>query len=480
MSDLMKHENGGLWPVVPRVDFTTRVATMEDFGWMDAMQKRESDKLGFLMKAAWEKRIARGDVLVAEATGNDEIRMTNDETAAEQTEHNSDPIRHSSFGFRHFGYCMAVDKYMRQDHVGHIYQLNVIPEMRRSLVGASLVQATFDKSAYGTRLYGLWCRQDLEANEFWESLGFVPLAFRAAGMSKQKKGSGKGPRGQGAEGSKQGAEGLGTEGPSGRAGLDGFHSAPLPLDPLAPSDKIHIYWQKRVRVGDEGPASGGTAYWYPYETQGGLMGASRVALPIPPGTTWREAKPVVLPGVGRRAEAARLLEAEGAEKIDEAAAGLKEKRKEARVKRKEAEEVLEGPKVVHGVVAPRATGGPVGFGKPAEVAAAEAVGRAAAAVEAEKARVKEEKRAAKRRVKAEQRKSDPEVLAFSRELRDRWQEAVAAEPGLLGLGCSGKYGVGRLVEATGLPGCGGGEAEREVIEVEAVEVRRVKRLGVAA
>ncbi|MEM6391833.1 MAG: hypothetical protein AAF797_03585 [Planctomycetota bacterium] len=46
---------------------------------------------------------------------------------------------------------------------------------------------------------------------------------------------------------------------------------------------------------------------------------------------------------------------------------------------------------------------------------------------AKKERIKEERREAKQA----RRKTDPELLAFSRELRDRWQEHVTAQPHLL-------------------------------------------------
>jgi hypothetical protein len=41
-----------------------------------------------------------------------------------------------------------------------------------------LVQAMFERAAYGCKLFCCWCAQDLAANYFWESIGFVPLAFR--------------------------------------------------------------------------------------------------------------------------------------------------------------------------------------------------------------------------------------------------------------------------------------------------------------
>jgi hypothetical protein len=300
------HGNSNLQPVEPRHDFDIRPATLEDFEWIDAMQKAESDKLGFLMKMAIEKRIEQGNVLVAcgeGAEGTGAKGPSGNDTSSSAFHSAPRPLDPSApaEAASPLGYCIAVDRYMKQDHVGQFIQLNVRPGVRRGLVGAALVQATFDKSAYGVKLYGLWCRQDLAANRFWEAMGFVPLAFRAAGVTNQKKNA-------------------------------------------DPRKLIHIYWQKRIRVGDNQ-----SPYWFPYETSGGMMAESRLVLPIPLDMHWTEAKPVVLPGAERRAEEARMIEAENAAKADEAAEVLKAKRKEAREAAKRAKAIAAGPKVIHGV-----------------------------------------------------------------------------------------------------------------------------------
>ena len=413
---IVRRERGELLAVEPRVEFGIRKARAEDFGWIDAMQKAEADKLGFLMESAIRNRIEAGQVLVARDTGGED----------------STPV----------GYCMFSDRYMHQGGVGVIYQLNIKPEWRRSLVGAKLVEAVLDRAAYGTKLYGLWCRQDLAANEFWEALGFMPIAFRAAGESRQKKG-------------------------------------------VDPRRRIHIYWQRRVRLGDDQ-----TAYWYPHETQGGLMAESRLVLPMPLDRHWSDPMPMVMPGpmpgVEERAAEVRQIEAEGAARVDEAKEVLKAKRREAREAAKRAAEVAAGPRMVHGVEvdAKRAASVPMGFELPPEVKAAKEARAKAAAAEAERERVKEEKREAKRAAKAARRKSEPKMVDFSRELRDRWQEQVGTGTVLLeaGEGGEGKYEVGRLLEGEG----GGGEIAastnrgRRALDVlpEAEGVEGVRRLEV--
>src|SRR4030095_532273 len=76
--------------------------------------------------------------------------------------------------------------YLKRDELGVIFQLCVTPGEQRKLVGATLVAEAFRRSAYGCRLYCLWCAQDLKANYFWESLGFVPIAFRSGSSGKKR------------------------------------------------------------------------------------------------------------------------------------------------------------------------------------------------------------------------------------------------------------------------------------------------------
>ena len=90
-----------------------------------------------------------------------------------------------------------------------------------------------------------------------------------------------------------------------------------------------------------------------------------------------------------------------------------------------------------------------GFGPTPEMAARQEAQRKAEEAEAEKTRLKEERREAKRAVKAARRKSDPELVEYAREFRDRWQEAVEREPGRLlpsAAGGGARYEVARLGE----------------------------------
>ena len=136
-------------------------------------------------------------------------------------------------------YCIGNDQYFKRDEVGIIYQMNVLPGKQRGFIGATLLKAMFERSAYGCKRYCCWCAQDIAANKFWEAMGFVPLAFRAGSEKKSR---------------------------------------------------VHIFWQKRIRQGDVT-----TPWWFPSKTAGGSIREDRIVLPISPGTHWSDAKPLILP-----------------------------------------------------------------------------------------------------------------------------------------------------------------------------------------
>jgi hypothetical protein len=246
------------------------------------------------------------------------------------------------------GYCLGADRYFKRDDVGIIYQMNVMPGRQRSLVGAMLLKSQFERSAYGCKLYCCWCAQDIAANKFWEAMGFVALAFRTGGTGNKKHG----PR-------------------------------------------MHIFWQKRIRQGDES-----TPWWFPSETSSGAIRENRIVLPIPPGTHWSEAKPLVLPGmeVGSDGELSARVELLPGEK----------KTRAAKVKKQLV------------VIKPSAiVSGGLRFG----------------AVVPEVIEEKVEK------VKKPKVKNDPKLVAAARELKDRWLEQVNG--GLYLPMARGKYEVSR-------------------------------------
>ena len=327
---------------------TIRPGTPGDVPFMDALQKTNGKALGWFPTKQFEGYVAMNGVLVAEAAG------------------------------RAVGYVLSRDRYAGRDDVGAIYQLAVEPGRRRSLVGASLVKAVFERAAYGCRLFCCWCAQDLPANRFWQSLGFVPLAFRTG-----SRGKGRGAR-------------------------------------------THIFWQRRVRAGDEYP------WWYPYQTRNGAIREDRLVFPIPPGVSWEEAKSVILPEDAR----APALE-------DKAT-----KRKAAA--RRPAAPALPplspGTAALHGKMALMLGGGRFKY--------VDRPGPKPVVSAPELAVVEKPKREPKKMLKHEEK-----ALAFCRELRDRYLETVNADPRLLE--SAGQYEVAALpasaaepvrVERLALPG----------------------------
>jgi len=309
---------------VPKCAVTIREATMDDLSFIDRLQKMHSKNLGFLRTKALEGKINAKQIVIAEESG---VAV---------------------------GYCIGQDQYFKREDVGIIYQLNVEPGKQRGFIGATLVKAMFDRAAYGCRLFCCWCAQDIEANYFWESLGFVPLAFRAGSRKRSR---------------------------------------------------VHIFWQKRIRGGDTT-----TSWWLPTQTSGGAMGEDRIVLPIPPGTHWSDAKPLILP------KETKMISDETKKKVPVA------------------------PKM------PKR--GHVQFGAPPPLRA----NVPAPAVQTNQ--IMEERIAPQnpasfrpKRVKA---KNDPAMVEKVRELNARWIEQVNADPSLLE--AQGKYEVSRqLAEAKQAP-----------------------------
>ncbi len=327
----------------PRTAISVRLGTNDDIPFVDALMKKHSKQLAFLPTEALEGKVALRELLIAE-------------TASGQRA----------------GYLIGNDRYKSRDELGVIYQICVDPQLRRMLVGAHLLKARFETSAYGCKLYCCWCAQDLtSSNEFYESMGFVPIAYRA-GSEKKKR--------------------------------------------------THIFWQKRIRAGDTE-----TDWWFPAETRGGLMNVAKIALPIPPGLTWRDELPrLEIPA-----------EAEPGSESDAPTQGAPTPKK-SRAKKQEAEPAVAG--IRRGGLRLRPL--------PTESAPVE-----------EKPAKEKPKRI---------RKAPPELVARARELRDRYMEQFNAQGSNLAPALPGwKYEVTRIVEA--LP--------HGVDELATIEIESVKQLA---
>jgi hypothetical protein len=223
--------------IVPKCEIHIRTATLADLPFIDGLQKRNYRSLGYFPTKQFEEYITAGAVLVAEQVASCKLLVASEETAGAQLATSNQQLATP------LGYIISRDRYLKRDELGVIFQLCVVPGEQRKLVGASLLKAVFERSAYGCRLYCCWCAQDLAANWFWESMGFIPLAFRA-GSGRKKR--------------------------------------------------VHIFWQRRIVEGDET-----TPLWYPFQTNAGAIRADRLVLPIMPGVHWKDVQAVELPKAER-------------------------------------------------------------------------------------------------------------------------------------------------------------------------------------
>jgi hypothetical protein len=166
--------------------------------------------------------------------------------------------------------------------------------------------------------------------------------------------------------------------------------------------RIHIFWQRRIREGDNE-----TPYWFPAETTGGAINQGRIVLPIPPGTHWSDAKPAVLPGMD---EAMKALPT---------APGCEVEKKPRAKKVKESEPVAKPMSIKAGGLrfAPGTTPPPVAEAKPL-----------------------------KPTLIRPRMKNDPKLIAAARELRDRYIEQIN-QGLLLPPSACGKYDVSRQLES---------------------------------
>ena len=412
-------------PIVARQPIAIRAGTSADLPFIDRLQKQQSREVGFLPMMALEGKVKLGQVLIAE-----KLRVESREWRVEEREDGESSALNSPLSTANspLGYLIAADRYQKRDELGYVTQINVLPEYRRSLVAGQLLQAQFDRSAYGCRLYCCWCAQDLKANEFWEAMGFTAIAFRTGSMTRGKK--------------------LRVESGECRVeeGKDGESSAPhAPLStansPLRA--RVHIFWQKRVRAGDAT-----TPWWYPSQTGGGVIRADRLVFPIPTGVHWKDVGAIELASQATVDGGLSIVEktADGAGDIS--TIDIQHSTIDApRSKRQKKAP----PPVARPPVSPRARGGfwamqegvPDTFKTQKQLA-----DEAKAARRAERSGTHRSPRAT---AKAATHKPvapsiDPRLTAMSRELRDQWAERAdtIVSPTL------GKHDVKRIAQASTL------------------------------
>jgi hypothetical protein len=214
-----------------------------------------------------------------------------------------------------------------------------------------------------------------------------------------------------------------------------------------------------------------TPYWYPHQTQGGAVAEDRIVLPIPPGTHWRDAKPLVLPGVPQIASEPRPSgsgdDGDNVKQLPETLPGG------ASVKARPAQEQLSAVQkaIIHRMQARELGGVPLGKKAVISTSGVRYVDRTDYVPELDapeelKAmeRAEEEQEKAKREAKKKRRgvraKSDPKLVKAARELRDRYLDEVNSGR-MLPSQTEARYDVSRQLAAA--PGSGEcGDAARSV------------------
>src|SRR4051794_5739523 len=93
---------------IPQAPVTVRPATLADVPFIDALQKKHANSVGFMPRGQLVGKITAGDVIIAENAGEGPV-----------------------------GYCIGTDRYFKHDDIGIIYHLNVVPGKQRAFVGAT-------------------------------------------------------------------------------------------------------------------------------------------------------------------------------------------------------------------------------------------------------------------------------------------------------------------------------------------------------
>jgi|GEM_PF-1427360 len=378
---------------LPELPITVRLGTIQDIPFIDELQKKQTKNLGFMHRGTLEGKIKLGEVLIAEEVVSSEWPVVSEDTGGVPsvapksglTTHYS-PLTTS----KRVGYLIGNDRYFKRDELGAIFQLCVVPNKQRGLIGATLLKALFERASYGCKLYCCWCAKDLDANHFWEAMGFVPIAFRSGSKKKVK-------------------------GPDGKLG-----------------PRVHIFWQKRIRSGDDS-----TPWWFPSQTGGGAIGEDRIVLPIPPGVHWSEVESVVLPG----SEVGGQQSTVGADALHSLPTAdcrpptdPQTKTKRVRKSKSDPQSTIHSPQSKKKEPYTLRPSAMIYFDVPKPVLDSKAAPKS--------------KREKPKKVK---QKNDPKLVAAARELRDRYLEEVNRNPHLFS---NAKYDVARLVDETASSGIG--------------------------
>jgi hypothetical protein len=136
---------------------TVRLAQVQDWKFLDHLQRKHHDAIGFLPRVALERAIVQGHVMLA---------IENGEPA---------------------GYVYSQSPYQRRKDIAIIFQAAICFDARRRLLGTALVESFLARFPPTVRQVCLWCASDLDASLFWSALGFVAVAWRDGARSTGRK-----------------------------------------------------------------------------------------------------------------------------------------------------------------------------------------------------------------------------------------------------------------------------------------------------
>lgn len=134
-----------------------RVALMRDARYVRHLQKVFNEQLGFLSDGAVIERIRQGNVSLA---------LENGEPA---------------------GYLLGATEISAAKHIRPVFQAAVQMDAQRRHHGLALLNdLTTAAISHKQTIIQCFCRQNLEANDFWRAAGFVPVALRDVNAARQQ------------------------------------------------------------------------------------------------------------------------------------------------------------------------------------------------------------------------------------------------------------------------------------------------------
>jgi hypothetical protein len=142
----------------PPMQPTVFPANLEDLKFIISLQKKFSNQIGFVPQPAIERYLASGLILRGDL---------NDQEA---------------------GYLLVRETPCQQPGCFSIVQAAVRLDAQRHSLGLKLVQTAEENALFSAgKMIQAACREDLEANRFWQASGFSLIAWRPGGKARAQR-----------------------------------------------------------------------------------------------------------------------------------------------------------------------------------------------------------------------------------------------------------------------------------------------------